>query len=50
MPLIGVVYGRALSRIALAEPYTFKVLEDLDVWGTPRIYGELGVELGASFP
>jgi hypothetical protein len=50
MPLIGAVYGRALSRIALAEPYTFKVLGDLDVWGTPRVYGELGVELGASFP
>ncbi|HSZ82855.1 MAG TPA: hypothetical protein VLA14_11265 [Polyangia bacterium] len=50
LPLIGAVYGRALSRIALAEPYTFKALGDLQVWGTPRVYGELGVELGVSFP
>jgi hypothetical protein len=50
MPLVGAVYGRALSRIALAEPYTFKALQDLNVWRTPRAYGELGVELGLSFP
>jgi len=50
MPLIGAVYARALSRIALEEPYTFKALGNLDVWGTSRVYGELGVELGVSFP
>jgi hypothetical protein len=50
MPLIGGIYGRALSRVALAEPYIFKALGDLQVWGTPRVYGELGVELGVAFP
>ena len=50
IPLIGALYGRVLSRVALAEPYTFKALMVPQVWGTPRVFGELGVELGVSFP
>ena len=50
MTLIGPVYGRVLSRAALVAPYTFKTLAGVQVWGTPRAYGEVGVELGVSFP
>ena len=49
LPLAGPLYLRLLSRIALAVPYTFAALEVPRVWGTPRIYGEVGVELGLSF-
>jgi hypothetical protein len=50
MTLIGPVYGRVLSRAALVAPYTFKTLAGVQVWGTPRAYGDVGVELGVSFP
>jgi hypothetical protein len=49
VPLSGAVFVRVLSRGALAVPYTFKTLEAGRVWGTPRVYGEAGVELGLSF-
>jgi hypothetical protein len=44
------LYLRVLSRIALAVPYDFKTLDGGRVWGTPRVYGEVGVELGLAFP
>jgi hypothetical protein len=44
------LYLRVLSRIALAVPYDFRTLAGTRVWGTPRIYGEAGVELGFAFP
>jgi hypothetical protein len=47
--LTGPLYLRALSRIALAVPYAFTTLEVAQVWGTPRVYGEAGVELGFAF-
>lgn len=50
LSLFGPVYGRLLSRAALSAPYTFKTLAGAEVWGTPRAYGEVGVELGVSFP
>jgi hypothetical protein len=50
LPLTGPLYLRLLSRIALAVPYTFTALEVPRVWGTPRVYGEAGVELGFAFP
>ena len=49
VPLSGPVYGRVLSRAALAVPYTFKALEVAQVWGTPRVYLEVGVEFGFAF-
>jgi hypothetical protein len=49
LPLIGGAYLRLLSRVALAVPYVFKALEVSTVWGTPRVYGEAGVELGFAF-
>ena len=49
LTLAGPVYLRLLSRIALAVPYTFAALEVPQVWGTPRVFGEAGVELGLSF-
>jgi hypothetical protein len=49
LTLAGPVYLRLLSRIALAVPYTFAALEVPRVWGTPRVYGEAGVELGFAF-
>jgi hypothetical protein len=49
LTLAGPVYLRLLSRIALAVPYTFKDLEVGQVWGTPRVYAEGGVELGFAF-
>ncbi|HVU49345.1 MAG TPA: hypothetical protein VHL80_01600, partial [Polyangia bacterium] len=49
LTLAGPVYLRLLSRIALAVPYTFAALEVPQVWGTPRVFGEGGVELGLSF-
>lgn len=49
-PLAGPVYARILSRAALAVPYTFKALDGSSVWATPRVYGEIGVELGFAFP
>jgi hypothetical protein len=50
LPLPGPVYARVLSRAALAVPYTFKALDGSPVWATPRVYGEIGVELGFAFP
>jgi hypothetical protein len=50
LTLAGPLYARLLSRVALAVPYTFKTLEDAQVWGTPRVFGEVGVELGFAFP
>jgi hypothetical protein len=50
LPLVGPLYLRALSRAALAEPYSFKTRSGAEVWGTPRAYLELGVELGVAFP
>jgi hypothetical protein len=47
--LIGPVYGRALGRIALSVPYDFNTLNGTRVWGTPRVFGEAGVELGLFF-
>lgn len=47
--LIGPVYGRALGRIALSVPYDFNTLSGARVWGTPRVFGEAGVELGLFF-
>jgi hypothetical protein len=44
------LYLRVLSRIALAVPYDFRTLAGSQVWGTSRVYGELGVELGLAFP
>jgi hypothetical protein len=49
LALAGPMYVRVLSRIALAVPYRFEALEVPQVWGTPRVYGEAGVELGLSF-
>jgi hypothetical protein len=49
LSLGGTVYLRGLVRIALAVPYTFAALEVPEVWGTPRVYGEAGVELGLAF-
>jgi hypothetical protein len=49
MSLIGPVYGRALGRIALSVPYDFNTLRGARVWGTPRTFGEAGVELGLFF-
>jgi hypothetical protein len=49
MPLMGPVYGRALGRIALSVPYDFNTLGGQRVWGTPRVFGEVGVELGLFF-
>ena len=49
LTVAGPVYLRVLSRIALAVPYTFAALEVPEVWGTPRVYGEAGVELGFAF-
>ena len=49
-PLTGPLYLRLLSRVALAVPYVFKALEVPQVWGTPRVFGEVGVELGFAFP
>jgi hypothetical protein len=46
LPLAGPLYLRLLSRIALAVPYAFTALEGVQVWGTPRVFGEAGVELG----
>ncbi len=48
--LMRPVYLRVLSRAALAVPYDFKTLAGTQVWGTPRGYGELSVELGLAFP
>jgi hypothetical protein len=50
LALIGPVYLRGLSRVALAVPYDFETLGHSHVWGTPRVYGELGVESGFAFP
>jgi hypothetical protein len=47
--LTGPLYLRILSRVALAVPYTFAALEVPQVWETPRVYGEAGVELGFAF-
>jgi hypothetical protein len=47
--IAGPLYLRLLSRAALAVPYTFKTLAGAQVWGTPRAYGEGGVELGFAF-
>jgi hypothetical protein len=44
------LYLRVLSRIALEVPYDFKTLAGAHVWGTSRVYGEAGVELGFAFP
>ena len=49
MSLTGPLYLRVLSRVALAVPYTFTALEVAQVWETPRVYGEAGVELGFAF-
>jgi hypothetical protein len=49
LTVAGPVYLRVLSRIALAVPYDFEALEGPVVWGTPRVYGEAGVELGFAF-
>jgi hypothetical protein len=49
MDLIKPVYLRVLSRIALAVPYDFNTLSGSRVWGTPRTYGEAGVEFGLVF-
>lgn len=46
IPLMGPVYLRVLSRAALEVPYDFNTFGGRRVWGTPRLYGELGVELG----
>jgi hypothetical protein len=48
--LIGPVYLRGLSRVALTVPYDFKNLAHANVWETPRLYGELGLESGFAFP
>jgi hypothetical protein len=50
LPLVGPLYLRALSRAALAVPYTFRTGSLVQIWGTPRTYLELGVELGVAFP
>jgi hypothetical protein len=49
IPLTQRLYTRALSRVALSVPYVFKDLAGQSVWGTPRVYGEAGVELGLAF-
>jgi hypothetical protein len=49
LPLPGPLYLRLLSRIALAVPFSFTALEVAQVWETPRVYGEAGVELGFAF-
>jgi hypothetical protein len=49
IPLARRLYARALSRAALTVPYVFRDLAGERVWGTPRVYGELGVELGLAF-
>jgi hypothetical protein len=43
------LYARALSRGALTVPYVFRDLAGERVWGTPRVYAEVGVELGLAF-
>jgi hypothetical protein len=48
--LTGPLYGRVQSRVALAVPYDFNTLGGARVWGTPRAFGEAGVELGLVFP
>jgi hypothetical protein len=49
IPLAGPLYLRLLLRAALAIPYKFETLAGAQVWGTPRVYGEGGVELGVAF-
>jgi hypothetical protein len=49
VPLLRPLYLRLLSRAALAVPYDFNTLSGTEVWATPRILGELGVELGFAF-
>jgi hypothetical protein len=49
IPLTNRLYVRPLSRVALTVPYVFKDLAGERVWGTPRVYGEAGVELGLAF-
>jgi hypothetical protein len=45
----GPLYLRLLLRAALAVPYVFKTAAGAQVWGTPRFYGDGGVELGLAF-
>lgn len=47
--LAGPLYLRLLLRAALAVPYAFKTSIGAQVWGTPRFYGDGGVELGLAF-
>jgi len=47
--LAGPLYLRLLLRTALAVPYVFKTSTGAQVWGTPRFYGDGGVELGLAF-
>ncbi|HEY2730129.1 MAG TPA: hypothetical protein VGK52_09305 [Polyangia bacterium] len=47
--LAGRLYVRLLLRGALAVPYDFKTSTGAQVWGTPRFYGDGGVELGWAF-
>jgi hypothetical protein len=47
--LAGPLYLRLLLRAALAVPYAFKTSAGAQVWGTPRFYGDGGVELGLAF-
>jgi hypothetical protein len=49
MSLIKPLYLRVVSRIALTVPYDFNTLTGSRVWGTSRVYGEAGVELGLVF-
>ena len=49
LSLRGPVYVRGLSRVAFEVPYDFRTFSGARVWGTPRVYGELGVELGFAF-
>ncbi|HEV3031341.1 MAG TPA: hypothetical protein VG319_06840 [Polyangia bacterium] len=43
------LYLRLLLRAALTVPYAFKTSTGAQVWGTPRFYGDGGVELGLAF-